>query len=114
MPRRSPAARHLRRRRRRMLGHLKSGHERVNQIVGDIFGLCRAALDEIQPVSVSSRIETDPLRAQRICNVGPCPYTVKIGSRGHDNIPARISHPKPSHRMMSLSARRCLDRPEML
>lgn len=79
-----------------MLGHLKSGDQRVNQIVGDIFGFCRAARDEIQPVSVGPRIETDPSRAQRIGDVGPCPYTVKIGSDGHGIIPARISHPKPS------------------
>ncbi len=46
-----------------MLGHLKSGDERINQIVGDIFGLRRAARDEIQPISVGPRIETDPLRA---------------------------------------------------
>ena len=97
-----------------MLGHLKSGDERVNQIVGDIFGLCRAALDEIQSVSVGPWIETDPLRAQRICDVGPCPYTVKIGGGGHGNIPACISHPKPGDRMMSLLARECLDRTEML
>jgi len=69
-----------------MLGHLKSGDERVNQIVGDIFGFCRAALDEIQSNSVGPRIETDPLRAQRIFDVGPCPYTVKIGGGGHGNI----------------------------
>jgi hypothetical protein len=62
-----------------MLGHLKSCGERVNQIVGDIFGLCRTALDEIEPISVGPRIETDPLRAQRIGDVSPCPYTVKIG-----------------------------------
>ena len=97
-----------------MLGHLRSGDERVNQIVGDIFGLCRAALDEIQPVSVRPRIETDPLREQRICDVGPCPYTVKIGGGGHGNIPAFISHPKPGHHVMSLLARECLDRMEML
>src|SRR5665213_120355 len=88
-----------------MPGHLKSGDERVNQIVGDIFGLCRAALDEIQPVSVGPRIETDPLRAQRLCDVGPCPYTVKIGSDGHGYIPACIADPTPGHRMMSPSAR---------
>ena len=97
-----------------MLGHLKSGDERVNQIVGDIFGFCRAALDEIEPNSVGPRIETDPLRAQRIFDVGPCPYTVKIGGGGHGKIPPCISHPKQGHRMMSLLARRCLDRTEML
>ena len=97
-----------------MLGHLESGDERVNQIVGDIFGFCRAALNEIEPIAVSPRIETDPLRAQRICDVGPCPYTVKIGGRGHGNVPACISHPKPSHRMMSPLARQCLDQSEML
>ena len=97
-----------------MPGHLKSGDERVNQIVGDIFGLCRAALDEIQPKSVGPMIETDPLRAQRICDVGPCPYTVKIGGGGHGNIPACISHPNPDHHVMSLLARECLDRTEML
>ena len=95
-----------------MLGHLKSGDERVNQIVGDIFGLGRAALFEIQPITVMPPSETDPLRAQRLCDVGPSPYTVKIGGGGHGKIPACISHPKPGHRMMSLSARRCLDRTE--
>ena len=80
-----------------MLGHLKSGDERVNQIVGDILGLRRPALYEIQPNSVSPRIETDPMRAQRICDVGPCPYAVKIRSGGHGNFPACISHPKPGH-----------------
>jgi hypothetical protein len=97
-----------------MLGHLKSGDERVNQIVGDVFGLCRAAFDEIQPISVGSRIETDPLRAQRICDLDPCPCTVKIDGGGHGNIPACISHLKPSHRMISLLARQCLDRTEIL
>ena len=97
-----------------MLGHLEARDERVNQIVGDIFGLRRAALDEIDPIPVDPRIETDPLRAQRICDVVPCPYTVKIGGGGHGNIPACISHPKPGHRMMSLLARQCLDRSEML
>ena len=97
-----------------MLGHFKSGDERVNQIVGDIFGLRRAALDEIQPMAVSPRIEADPLRAQRIGDVGPCPYTVKIGGGRHGNIHVCIPRPKPSHRMMSLSARPCLDRTEVL
>ena len=97
-----------------MLGHLKSGDERIDQVVGDVFGLCRATLDEIQPVSVGSRIETDPLRAQCLCDVGPCPYAVKIEGGGHGNIPACISHPKPGHRMMSLLARQCLDRTEVL
>ena len=79
-----------------MLGHLESGDERVNQIIGDIFGFYRAALDEIDPKSISPPIETDPLRAQRICDVGPCPYTVKIRGRGHGNVPACISLPKKS------------------
>ena len=97
-----------------MLGHLKSGDERVNQIVGDVFSFCRAALDEIQPVSVGPRVETDPLRPQRVCDVDPCPYAVKIRGGGHGNVPACISHPKPSHRMNSLLARQCLNRTEML
>jgi hypothetical protein len=49
------------------------------------------------------------LRAQRICDVGPCPYTVKIGRGAHGNIPACISRPKSCHRMMSLLVRECLD-----
>ena len=97
-----------------MLGHLKAGDERVNQIVGDIFGLCRAALDEIHPISVGSGTEADPLRAKRLRNVGPCPNTVKIRGGGHVNIPARNAHPKPGHRMMSLLARRCLFQTETL
>ena len=73
-----------------MLGHLKSDDERVNQIVGDIFGLCRATLDEIEPISVGLRFETDPLCVQRIANVGPCPYAVKIGRGCHGK--PHVSH----------------------
>ena len=45
--------------RRRMFGHGEPGHERVDQIVGDIFGFGRAAPVEIETVTSGQEFQAD-------------------------------------------------------
>ena len=81
-----------------MPGHLKSGDERVDQIVGYIFCFGGAALDEIEPISIGPRFKIDPLRSQHIGDLGPRPWAVKIGRGRHRKtrlplvLEARSSH----------------------
>ena len=73
-----------------MFGHPKSRHERVDQIVGDIFGFGRAARREIQPVITGLRFKADAFRPQLIGGIGQRPCSSNREWSSQDPCPLRV------------------------